>query len=408
MHHQVIELVTKNPNKFTYAQLADKFKRPRNSICGIIIRASLTHLIVKEQSGPRSSTKEHDMVKKTSKQLTVEARLESQLRAKSNQHKETDKKYKVLQDELEQTKTALEQALIVTGHKPIVTRIKATPRAKDGEGTVVLCASDWHIDELVPKHKVNGLNEYTPEIAKRRAMKFFDLAIRFLRVDRNETNIENLVLWLGGDFFTSSTMHDATCAYPPIVATMVAQDLLVSGITFLLKEEPNLKIHCVGSVGNHSRLSGSSKPVNQAIEQELSLEWMMYHAIAQHFRDEKRVTVQLDNSYNTYVQVYNKTIRFAHGHMGWRYSDGMGGVHGPFWKYISQRADKQIKADLSVAGHYHTYTPAARGRSYIVNGSLIGATPYSLNFGFEEPIQAYFLVHSKYGVVGQRPLFVDM
>ena len=47
-------------------------------------------------------------------------------------------------------------------------------------------------------------------------------------------------------------------------------------------------------------------------------------------------------------------------------------------------------------------------RSYTVNGSLIGATPYSLSYGYEDPAQAYFLVHSKYGIVGQRPLFVDI
>lgn len=408
MFQEILAFIKKNPNKVTYTQLCAKFKKSRSSVYGIITRGGLNHLILKELSGPRSFTREHEMAKKTSTQLRGEARLESQLRAKSNQQKESDKKYRLIQDELHKTKKALEHALAVTGHRPHLTAIRASKREKDGEGTAVILASDWHVDELVPKHKVNGLNEFTPEIAKRRAAKFFDLALRFLRVDRGETHINNMVLWLGGDFFTSSTMHDAPVAYPPVVACMVAQDLLISGIVFILKEEPNLKIHVVGSVGNHSRLSGSAKPVNPATEQELSLEWMMYHAIAQYFKDEERVTFQLDNSYNSYVTVYNKTIRFAHGHMGWRYIDGMGGVHGPFWKYISQRADKQIKADLSVAGHYHTYTPAARGRAYIVNGSLIGATPYSLNYGFEEPIQAYFLVHSKYGIVGQRPLFVDV
>ncbi len=148
--------------------------------------------------------------------------------------------------------------------------------------------------------------------------------------------------------------------------------------------------------------------MNVAVEQELSLEWMMYHAIKAQLASEPRITVQLDNSYHSYVQVYGKTIRFNHGHIGWRYNDGLGGVHGPLWKCITQRWDKQIKADLTCCGHYHTYTPAARGRSYIVNGSLIGATPYSLSFGYEDPIQAYFLVHSKYGIVGQRPLFVDI
>lgn len=291
------------------------------------------------------------MVRKTSKQVAAEARLESQLRAKGNSHKELDRKYRVLQDELHKTQKALEQALEVSHHQPKITHIKASaPNTETGGGTVVVCASDWHIDELVPKHKVNGLNEYNPDIAKRRAFKFFDLTRRFIRVDRMETSVENLILWLGGDFFTSSEMHDASCAYPPVVATMVAQDLICSGIHFLLNEEPNLKIHVVGSVGNHSRLSGSAKKVNQAIEQELSLEWMMYHAIRQHFLHEPRITFQLDNSYHSYVHVYNKVIRFNHGHLGWRYNDGMGGVHGPLWKVLSQRWDKQIKADLTVVG----------------------------------------------------------
>lgn len=394
-----------NKLKFTYRQLAEKFKISPNSTRGIIGRADLRDHIVKEGSG--SLTKEQEMASKSKTQLGAEARLESQLRAKSNQHKETDKKYKLLQDQLLKVERALEDAVAIKGHKPKVTKITATKGTTGGEGTAVICASDWHIDELVPPHKVNGLGEYTPDIANRRAQKFFDLAVKFIRVDRMETKVDNLILWLGGDFFTSSTMHDAPCAYPPVIAAMVAQDLLVSGITFLTEQEPNLKIHVVGSVGNHSRISGSMKNVNVAIEQELSLEWMMYHAIARHFKDNKNITFQLDNSYNTYTTVYDKVIRFAHGHMGWRYNDGMGGVHGPFWKYISQRADKQIQADLSVVGHYHTYTPAARARAYTTNGSLIGVTPYSMSFGFEEPIQAYFLVHSKFGVVGQRPLFVD-
>lgn len=391
--------IAKN-QKLTRKELAEK--------CGISVDA----VTQREQKMGIKREWKHPSAKqpvvKSAKELTTEAKLEGKIRADGLSRKEVEKKYKITQDELARTQKALDDALGVMKYQPKVHRIEAPKPNSGGSGTVVALASDFHLDELVPKHKVNGLNEYNPDIAKRRADKFFELVVRFIRVDRGETAIGNLVLWLGGDFFTSSTMHDAPCAYPPVVAAMVAQDTLVSGIQFLLEQEPKLKIHIVGSVGNHSRLSGSSQPVNQATEQELSLEWMMYHAIKQHFASEPRITVQLDASYSTYVKVYDKVIRFQHGHQGWRYNDGMGGVHGPFWKYITQRADKQVKADLSCCGHYHTYTPAARGRSYTVNGSLIGATPYSLSFGFEEPIQAYFLVHSKYGIVGQRPLFVDM
>ncbi len=289
------------------------------------------------------------MAKKLSK-AGSEARLESQLRAKANELKSTDKKYRAIQDELENTRSALSNALQVMAYKPTIYQMKPSIVTKSGSATAFLLLSDVHCDELIPRHKVNGLNHHTPEISKKRVATVFDRALRFIRVDRQETNVDDMVVWLGGDFFTSSTMHDASCAFPPITACMFAQDLIVSGLTFLLENETNLKIHVVCSVGNHSRLSGSAKPVNQSSEQEHSLEWMMYHAIKAIFAREKRITFQMDNSYHSYLKCYGKTIRFNHGHIGWRYNDGLGGLHGPAWKAISQRWDKQIRADLTCFG----------------------------------------------------------
>lgn len=345
----------------------------------------------------------------TKPNVKTEARLESQLRAKSNALKQTDKKYKALQDDLERANSALQDALQVMAYKPTIYDMKPSKNGKSGSATAFLLLSDVHCDELIPKHKVNGLNEHNPDISKRRVATVFDRALRFIRVDRQETNVDDLVVWLGGDMFTSSTMHDSSVAFPPIVAVMFAQDLIVSGLKFLLENEDKLRIHVVCSVGNHSRLSGSAKPVNQSSEQEHSLEWMMYHAIKAHFSGEKRITFQLDNSYHSYLKCYEKTIRFNHGHLGWRFNDGMGGVHGPLWKVISQKWNHQVKADLSICGHYHSLTFSSLSRPYLVNGSTVGMSPYSMSFstGAEPPAQAYFLVHSKYGIVGQRPLFAE-
>ncbi len=348
------------------------------------------------------------MAKKAPVSVKAEARLEGQLRAKTNELKSTDKKYRAIQDELQKSQSALSNALQIMAYKPNIYQMKPSVVTKTGSATAFLLLSDIHCDELVPRHKVNGLNNHTPEISKKRVATVFDRALRFIRVDRQETNIEDMVVWLGGDFFTSSTMHDASCAFPPITACMFAQDMIVSGLTFLLQNESGLKIHVVTSCGNHSRLSGSSKPVNQSSEQEHSLEWMMYHAIKAIFAHEKRITFQLDNSYHSYLKCYGKVIRFNHGHIGWRYNDGLGGLHGPAWKAISQRWNNQIKADLTCFGHYHQLTPASLGRPYIANGSTIGVSPYSISFGAEPPAQAYFLVHSKYGIVGQRPLFAEL
>jgi hypothetical protein len=409
---EILNLVKSNPHQFSYQDIAEKFNIQAEQVRGIARNnPDIFNLFIKTRGpggimgGGSSLTKENG-VKKTNKTITNEARTEAHIRALHAEKGDISRKYKASQDEMTKLQKALDAALEITQRQPKVYTIKPQGKGKDGEATAVICLSDVHCEEVVPRSKVNGLNEHTPEISKRRVNKFFELALRFLRVDRAETKINNLVLWLGGDFFTNN-MHDAPVAMGSVEAAMYAEDMIISGITFLLQNEPNLKLHIVGSVGNHSRQL-TQKPVNQASEQEQSFEWFMYHHIKNYFAAEKRVTWTLDNSYHSFVNLYGKVIRFNHGHLGWRFNDGLGGVHGPLWKVISQKWDKQHKADLTVCGHYHTLTPASLARPYIVNGSTIGITPYGMSFGYEPPAQMYFLMHERYGLVGQRPLFVDV
>jgi len=400
------QFLKRHPNKHTVKDVCVKFKISGDSVRGIIGRRSLKHL-VKPDFKQSPLKEEGPMARKSKAEVTAEARLESQLRAKQRDKQDVDKKYRALQDDNAKLEKALADALQIMNTKPNVFKIKPQTQKSHGTSTVVALASDWHVDEIVPKHKVNYLNEHNPDIAKRRAIKFFDLLVRFIRVEREETHIDQLVLWLGGDFYTSSESHGTPVAFDTMTAAMFAQDLLVSGIKFILEQEPELKIHLVGSVGNHSRMDKKSN-VNIPREQELSIEWMMYHSIKQIFEGTPNITVQLDSSYHSYVQVYDKTIRFNHGHLGWRYNQGLGGVHGPLWKAISQVWDNQISADLTCTGHYHSWTPASLARPYMVNGSNIGVSPYGANYGYEQPAQMFFLIHSKYGIVGQRPLLVDI
>jgi hypothetical protein len=96
-------------------------------------------------------------------------------------------------------------------------------------------------------------------------------------------------------------------------------------------------------------------------------------------------------------------MRLIHGD-DVKFGGGIGGITIPIRKKLAAW-DKAQRADLTVMGHFHQFMD---GGDFLVNGSLIGVTPYSMQFGFEEPIQSYFLIHSKFGIVGQRPLFVDM
>lgn len=268
------------------------------------------------------------------------------------------------------------------------------PRESSGsEAAAVLVASDWHVEEKVDKGVVNGLNEFNLEIARSRAEFFFRNALRLIEINKKELHIKKAVLALLGDFISGS-IHEELMEgneLPPIKALLFAQDLIVSGINYLLKNSDiELVIPCHS--GNHGR---STQKQRHATEAGNSFEYFMYHNIADHFKNEKRVKFVISEGYHSYLKVFNTTIRFHHGH-NVKYGGGVGGLFIPAFKAIGQW-NKSSWADLDVFGHLHQFR---FGGNFICNGSLIGWNPYAISIKaeYEKPMQTFFLVNSQYGV----------
>ena len=118
----------------------------------------------------------------------------------------------------------------------------------------------------------------------------------------------------------------------------------------------------------------------------------MYHVMESYFRDNKRVHFVIEDSYHTYLTVYNQTIRFHHGH-AIKYGGGVGGLTIPVNKAIAQW-NKTRNADLDVFGHWHQQFD---GGNFLCNGSLIGYNAFALfiKAGFEAPKQLFFLIDKK-------------
>lgn len=294
------------------------------------------------------------------------------------------------------------QALLVLDnhtHRPV--EINSTTSSGTSEATAVVLASDFHVEEVVRSSTVNGKNRYSPVIARERAKMFFQRVLRMVQKERQDVVINNLILWLGGDFITNSIHEEMpeNNAMRPMDAMLFATDILTSGIQFLLdNSDLTLTIPC--SVGNHSR---TTRVTFVGSERGNSLEWMMYHYMAKHFKGESRVRFIIEDAYLTYVKVYGYTIRFHHGH-AMRYQGGVGGIHIPLNKALAQW-DKTRQADVTCCGHWHQYTPSRR---YIVNGSLIGYSAFAvwIKAEYEPPMQAFFLVDKKRGVTVQIPILV--
>jgi len=277
------------------------------------------------------------------------------------------------------------------------------PKSKGtgGEAVAFAIASDWHVEENVKPESVNGSNSYTMAIAKKRAEKFFQHTLQLIDKEQHAVKIDTLVLALLGDFF-SGNIHEelmAACEVAPQDAMLFAQNLIASGIEFLLANS-KLKLVIPCAVGNHSRMTHK---VHISNEQGNSLEWAMYNFLAKYFSKEKRVTFVLSRSYHNYIDVFGYNIRFHHGHAV-NFGGGLGGLTTPMIKAI-HRWDSDQKAYLSVCGHFHQKMD---GERFIVNGSLIGDSPYGKRLGFTgRPEQVFFLIDAKRGKTVVCPILVE-
>lgn len=313
--------------------------------------------------------------------------------------RQTDAKYKVAMKRLQNAEAQLLSMVEVKDRVSTYT-IKPT-KGECGEAVAVVLASDWHVEENVRPETVNGSNEYNMRVAKQRAEKFFQHTLQLVKKEQQAVRINTLVLALLGDFF-SGNIHEellASCEVGPQDAMLFAQNLIASGIEFLLKNT-DLKIVVPCTVGNHSRMT---KKVHVSDEHGMSLEWAMYNFLAAYFANNKRVQFVLSRSYHNYVDIFGYKIRFHHGHAV-QYGGGLGGLTIPMIKAI-QRWDNDQKAYLSCCGHFHQKMD---GERFVVNGSLIGDSPYGKRLGFTgRPEQVFFLIDKKRGKTVVCPILLD-
>ncbi len=298
------------------------------------------------------------------------------------------------QDQLHAAWSELEQA-------PATFAIEPQKSSHTSEATAVILASDWHVEERVGE-EVGDLNRYNLDIAKKRATRFFQSSLRLLKLLQQDVTISTVVLALLGDFI-SNDIHDEfpeVNAVTPTHALATAQSFLISGIEFLLANSSvNLVIPCHS--GNHAR---TTKTTRFTTENGHSLEYLMYLHLAAYFRDNPRVTFLIAQGMHSYVDVYNQTIRFHHGH-AIKYGGGVGGIYIPVNKAIAQW-NKARHADLDCFGHFHQ---SKDGGNFVCNGSLIGYNAFALAIkaDYEKPKQTLFLLDKKRGRTCHWPILVQ-
>ncbi len=339
---------------------------------------------------------------KTIVQNSAETSLDFQLdivkRQCDSRLKEKEDKYKTLLGEYVKVNDAYNDVLRLK--EPV--NNYSIPITKEGnrEGASIIIYSDFHLGAVVEKASVNGLNEYNPEIARKRSDKCFDSTVKLINKDVKEFDKHNTVIFLNGDFINGYIHPDSqkiTNSMTPIEEVIFAQEILTNGLKFILNNSDTDRITCVCHNGNHARVE---KRMESSVDHRTSYESMLYASLANKFEGE--VDFVIPQSDISYTNVLGKEIRAFHGHQC-AFGGGIGGLTIPLTKFI-MRQDTNKKADYNVMSHYHQLSLPTKNT--MLNGSLVGMDNYCQTIGAqgELPVQAYRLLDSKYGFTSFNPI----
>lgn len=324
--------------------------------------------------------------------LSVEKQVEVDiLETKSSRKlKETSQKYSYIikrNEELEKLVDVLnapreyQQGKIVT--------VKS---GEQSEATAVVLLSDWHLEEKVKSSMILYNNNYNLEIAKQRAEECFVGIVKLIKKEQSHQKIDSLVLALLGDFITGNIHQEEAPNLQLGVAQAVcfAEELLIKGIQYIL-DNTNVSITCPCVVGNHSRITPK---VYVSTEKDNSVETIIYYHLKKHFEGNKRFELIMPDGQERLVEIYGLNFLFCHGHAGFRYSGGVGGLYVPLRRAIMTRYNKQ-QIDTVCMGHWHTYI---QDSLFIVNGSMIGYSNFAnfIKVAPEDPTQTFFLVDKRF------------
>lgn len=319
--------------------------------------------------------------------------MEKKLHNREQRIRDLEGKLKTAYKELKAQEAKVDTVIGASDYKapkPIKRR-----RKNKGEATAVGVLSDLHVGEHVNPDSVSGLNEFNVKICEQRLQNVIDRYVEEVRLNRSVVNVDSLILALLGDLM-NNYLHDEAQednTMSPMEEMLFLMENLPACIDYILEELSPRRLVIPCCHGNHGRLCKRPKYSTSA---KNNYEWAMYMLLEKHYRDVKEVEVDVAPGRVHYSQVYDRTYRWHHGD-DIAYYGGVGGLTTPASKAIA-KWDYEMKADLTVIGHYHQLLMLDH---LVVNGSLVGYNAYArkIKASPERAQQAFWIEHSKHGMV---------
>lgn len=268
--------------------------------------------------------------------------------------------------------------------------------------------SDLHVGEVVRPEEIGGVNEYNPEIFRRRLRRMISASIGILPRWASDCKMQGVVVALNGDLI-SGGIHDElrrTDALTSHEQVNLAADELSAAICHLADAFGNVMVTV--TPGNHGRSTEKTHAKRMAA---LSYDTMIGNILARDFASDSRVVVNVAPSADIVFSLFGWSIMQTHGDsMG---TGGGQGFAGPELPIV--RGGKKVKlAGFATGSHYdvlltaHFHTSSNPG-SMLANGSMIGFNEYAQRIRAvpEPPQQWLALIHERWGLRERMPVVLE-
>lgn len=280
---------------------------------------------------------------------------------------------------------------------------RKAPKAGVKAGTPWLLLSDLHLDEVVNPAELGGVNAYNRKIAEQRLQRTFTNTVEVTQRYWSGIAYDGIVVALAGDIYSGDIHEELTTTNEDTMLGSVLywSDRIASGLSLLADEFG--KVHVPVVVGNHGRRTRKPRAKFRARD---NFDWFTGHLLARMLRHDKRITFDVSEAADTYVDAYGRSVCVTHGDQA-RGGSGIGGIWPPLMRLDARKRARASAVnnpyDLLVMGHWHQLT---FGPSFIVNGSLKGYDEYAAveNFSYEPPQQALWLMTPEHGKTWTAPV----
>lgn len=262
----------------------------------------------------------------------------------------------------------------------------------------LLHLSDLHAGEVVRADEIGGLNEYDPEIFKRRIRRLFSSTIQILPRWSADCDLAGIVVAANGDLISGQIHAELreTNAITSHEQVYLVVDEICAGIGKLADAFGS--VFAVFTPGNHGR---TTEKTHAKRTSALSYDTMIGEQVRRHFERDKRVSVYVAPGPDAVYPLLGWTIAQSHGDaLGSGGGRGFAGAALPIARGTKtlewQAARVRRHYDIILTAHYHTKSNPS-GDAY-GNGSVVGYNEYAnrIRAGIEPPQQWLLLVHERW------------